>query len=102
MNWIRHANKPNGFNINQFAVLQISFFTERGFKAEEADIGFAFDGDDRLIIVDDSGAIVDGGRPVISIAKYMQNPDALKGGVVGTVTSNIGLEIALNKLEIPF
>ena len=32
----------------------------------------------------------------------MQNLDALKGGVVGTVMSNIGLEIALNKLEIPF
>ena len=100
---IRYANKPNGFNINQFCGSTNIIFLQEEVLKQQADIGFAFDGDgDRLIIVDDSGAIVDGDDMLYLIAKYMQNLDALKGGVVGTVMSNIGLEIALNKLEIPF
>ena len=100
---IRYANKPNGFNINQFCGSTNIIFLQREVLKQQADIGFAFDGDgDRLIIVDNSGAVVDGDDLLYLIAKYMQNLDALKGGVVGTVMSNIGLEIALNKLEIPF
>ena len=100
---ITNADKPNGFNINQFCgSTNIKFLQEEVLK-QQADIGFAFDGDgDRLIVVDNSGAVVDGDDLLYLIAKYMQKLDVLKGGVVGTVMSNIGLEIALNKLEIPF
>ncbi len=100
---ITYANKPNGFNINQFCgSTNINYLQEKVLN-QQADIGFAFDGDgDRLIVVDNLGAVVDGDDLLYLIAKYMQNLDALKGGVVGTVMSNIGLEIALSKLEIPF
>ena len=68
-----------------------------------ADIGIAFDGDgDRVILVDHAGTVIDGDQIVYVLAKYMSAVAKLKGGVVGTIMSNSGLELSLSKLGIPF
>ena len=100
---ITYGARPDGYNINHLCgSTNISFLQEEVLK-NQADIGFAFDGDgDRLIAVDSSGAILDGDDILYVIAKYMQNQDILNGGVIGTEMSNIGLEVALNDMEIAF
>ncbi len=68
-----------------------------------ADLGIAFDGDgDRVIMVDHKGEIVDGDELAFIIARNRQMAGRLKGGVVGTLMTNYGTELALNKLDIPF
>ena len=65
-------------------------------------LGVAFDGDgDRAILVDGTGRILDGDHVMLMCAKQMKAEDRLRGhAVVATVMSNIGLELALNKLGI--
>ncbi|GAB3036903.1 phosphoglucosamine mutase [Bowmanella dokdonensis] len=95
---------PNGLNINDdVGATSMQAVTER-VLAEKADLGFALDGDgDRIMMVDHKGNVVDGDEIVYIIAR-----DALKsgrlngGGVVGTLMSNLGLEVALSRLSIPF
>jgi phosphoglucosamine mutase len=71
--------------------------------AEGADLGTAFDGDgDRLVMVDHEGSIVDGDEIIFGIAQSRKLNKKLKGGVVGTVMSNFGLEKSLEELAIPF
>lgn len=71
--------------------------------AEKADVGLAFDGDgDRLIMVDHEGNKVDGDQILYIIAREALRQGQLKGGVIGTLMSNMGLEIALKQLGIPF
>lgn len=68
-----------------------------------ADLGLALDGDaDRLIMVDDQGEVVDGDQLLYVIARDRQRNGALHGGVVGTLMSNYGLELALEQQGIPF
>ena len=68
-----------------------------------ADLGIAFDGDgDRVLMVDHTGAIVDGDELLFIIARDLHERGKLQGGVVGTLMSNLGLELALKDLEIPF
>jgi len=68
-----------------------------------ADLGIAFDGDgDRLIMVDHTGALVDGDQILYIIAMSAYAKGALKGGVVGTLMTNLGLEHAFKQHEIPF
>ncbi len=87
-------DKPNGLNINENcgdAVL-----------AHQADLGIALDGDaDRLMMVDHTGAVVDGDELLYLLAKDAKRA-GYTGGVVGTQMSNLGLEQALNGLNIPF
>ena len=65
--------------------------------------GIAFDGDgDRVLMVDHTGAIVDGDELLFIIARDLQERGKLNGGVVGTLMSNLGLELALQELSIPF
>ncbi len=60
---------------------------------EKADLGIALDGDgDRLIMVDHKGESVDGDELLFIIAMELQRKNLLKGGVVGTLMSNFGLE----------
>ena len=62
-----------------------------------------FDGDgDRVLMVDHTGAIVDGDELLFIIARDLQERGKLQGGVVGTLMSNLGLELALKDLDIPF
>ena len=101
--FITYGTKPDGFNINHLCGSTNISFLQKEVLKKQADIGFAFDGDgDRLIMVDNSGAVLDGDDILYVIARYMQNQDTLKGGVIGTELSNVGLEVALNELEIPF
>jgi phosphoglucosamine mutase len=94
---------PNGYNINLNAGSQHPSFIQKRVIEEKADLGIAFDGDgDRLIMVDHRGEIVEGDEIIYMIAKHLLNTRQLSGGVVGTLMSNSGLEVALRKLGLPF
>ena len=97
------ANQPDGFNINLECGSTKPEALCRRVVAEGADLGLALDGDaDRLIMVDDQGTLVDGDQLLYLIARDRQRRDRLNGGVVGTLMSNLGLELALQDLDIPF
>lgn len=71
--------------------------------AEKAHLGIAYDGDgDRIMMVDHEGSQVDGDQILYIIAREKLRQGKLRGGVVGTLMSNIGLELALKQLGIPF
>ena len=66
-------------------------------------MGIAFDGDgDRVLMVDADGSVVDGDELLYIIARDLNRRDKLQGGVVGTLMSNLGLELAFKELGIPF
>lgn len=94
---------PNGLNINLNCGATHPELIREYVLAEKADIGIALDGDsDRVIMVDAQGNILDGDELLYIIVKQRQELGLLKGGVVGTVMSNFGLEQALQSLNIPF
>lgn len=94
---------PDGFNINSSCGSTRPEILQQIVISEEADVGIALDGDgDRLIMVDRMGNVVDGDELLYIIAKQQLSQGELSGGVVGTIMSNLGLEIALEKLSIPF
>jgi phosphoglucosamine mutase len=100
---IELAVDPDGLNINDFCGATHPDMLRRIVTAEEADLGIAFDGDgDRVMMVDGKGEIVDGDELLFVIARYLQDKKQLKGGVVGTVMSNLGFELALRNLGIEF
>lgn len=94
---------PNGMNINeQCGATDIHKLKELVIK-EKAHVGLAFDGDgDRVIMVDHLGNKVNGDQILYIIAYEGQRQSQLFGGVVGTLMSNMGLELALKNLNIPF
>ena len=72
-------------------------------KRLKAHIGISFDGDaDRIIMCDEKGKIVDGDQIIAMLAKRWKSKRILKGGVVGTLMSNYGLEQFLKKKKIKF
>ena len=94
---------PDGFNINDDCGSTHPEDLQQRVVAEGADLGIAFDGDgDRLVMVDHEGSLVDGDEIIFGIAQSRKLNKKLKGGVVGTVMSNFGLEKALADLAIPF
>ena len=94
---------PDGFNINDDCGSTHPENLQQRVIAEGADLGIAFDGDgDRLVMVDHEGSIVDGDEIIFGIAQNRKLNKKLKGGVVGTVMSNFGLEKSLEELAIPF
>lgn len=97
------AAEPDGFNINQACGSTKPQALQKKVVEEKADFGIAFDGDgDRVAMVDSHGALLDGDELLYIIACDRQRRAALKGGVVGTVMSNLGFEQALDRLGIPF
>ncbi|XZQ55110.1 MAG: phosphoglucosamine mutase [Arsenophonus sp.] len=95
--------EPNGFNINHGCGSTDVTMLQKRVIEEKADIGIAFDGDgDRVIMVDHLGNRIDGDQIIYIIARDELQQHQLHGGVVGTLMSNIGLELALKKLSIPF
>lgn len=93
---------PNKININKnCGSLNIQKLQANVLKYK-ADFGFAFDGDsDRVIAVDETGSVIDGDLLVYLFAKYYQSLNKLKNAaVVGTHHTNMGVEIALNNLDI--
>jgi len=95
--------QPNGLNINDQCGSTHMQALQAAVLSEQADLGIAFDGDaDRVLMVDDTGAVVDGDELLFIIARDLQQRGRLQGGVVGTLMSNLGLELALAELQIPF
>ncbi|WP_456414811.1 phosphoglucosamine mutase [Thiolapillus sp.] len=94
--------EPDGFNINRETGSTHPKALQQAVLQHQADVGIALDGDgDRLIMVDHTGAIVDGDGILYIIARSrMAHPDGLKGPVVGTTMSNLGLELALKELGV--
>lgn len=95
--------EPNGYNINDgCGSTAPNALAERVLK-ENAEIGIALDGDgDRIILVDHKGEIVDGDEILYIIAKWYADTKRLNGGVVGTLMSNLGLELAFKTAGIEF
>lgn len=94
---------PNGLNINENCGSTHMEPLQAAVLAEHADLGIAFDGDgDRVQMVDHTGTVVDGDELLFIIARDLQERGKLQGGVVGTLMSNLGLELALADLAIPF
>ncbi|MDR3442192.1 MAG: phosphoglucosamine mutase [Legionella sp.] len=97
------GNKPDGFNINQDCGSTAPEHLIQKVLNSGADIGVGLDGDgDRVILVDAHGNLVDGDQILYIIAKDRHQRGLLNGGVVGTLMSNYGLEIAMAELGIPF
>ena len=94
---------PDGLNINNGYGSTQPENLQKTVIEEKADLGIAFDGDgDRLIMVDHEGNLVDGDQLLYVIAMALYSRGALKGGVVGTLMTNLGLEHAFKEHEIPF
>ncbi|WP_413466703.1 phosphoglucosamine mutase [Photobacterium sp.] len=95
--------EPNGTNINhQVGATDVGSLQAKVLE-EKADFGIALDGDgDRVIMVDGEGNKVDGDQIAYIIARDALRRGELKGGVVGTLMTNLGMEIALKNLGIPF
>lgn len=94
---------PDGLNINEQCGSTSPDLLVATVLAEQADIGIAFDGDgDRLVMVDHLGNVVDGDEILYVIASEKRRQNIDFGGVVGTAMSNLGLELALDALGVPF
>lgn len=99
---INIANGPNGVNINNECGATSLVALSNAVKANKADLGIAVDGDaDRIMFVDENGETIDGDEILYLIARNAKQA-GYKGGVVGTLMSNLGLEVALEELGIPF
>ncbi|MFZ5723832.1 MAG: phosphoglucosamine mutase [Pseudomonadota bacterium] len=97
------GTEPDGFNINRDCGSTKPKKLQEKVRELGADFGVALDGDgDRLIMVDAAGEVVDGDELLYIIACDRHRTGALGGGVVGTLMSNFGLELALQGLGIPF
>ena len=95
--------EPDGLNINKACGSTYPEFLSRAVLEHKADLGIALDGDgDRLIMVDADGNTVNGDELLYILAADRQDKGELRGGVVGTVMSNFGLELALKQRNIPF
>jgi phosphoglucosamine mutase len=94
---------PNGRNINKGCGSTEPKLLQLTVKGINADCGIALDGDgDRLVMVDHEGNLVDGDQLLYILAKGRLAQKRLTGPVVGTVMSNLGLEIALKRLGVDF
>jgi phosphoglucosamine mutase len=94
---------PNGRNINDGCGSTAPDLLQLTVPGVRAHVGVALDGDgDRLVMVDHLGRIVDGDQILYVLARAMQEAGTLKGCVVGTVMSNLGLELALRAAGIEF
>lgn len=97
------GNTPNGRNINDGYGATATENLQKRVVEEKADIGIALDGDaDRLIVVDEKGNKVDGDQLLGLLAIAKRDQDFLKGGIVATVMSNLGLERFLAAENIDF
>ena len=97
------AVKPDGLNINHNCGSTHPQSLQEKVLELRADLGIAFDGDgDRVLMVDAQGELVDGDELIYIIAQGRQQDRRLQTGVVGTLMSNYGLELALKKLDIEF
>ncbi|ULQ45828.1 phosphoglucosamine mutase [Flagellatimonas centrodinii] len=95
--------EPDGFNINRGCGSTQLDALQAAVRRQRADVGIAFDGDaDRCLMVDARGQVVDGDQILYALARGRHVNGELRGPVVGTLMSNLGLEQALAALAIPF
>ena len=94
---------PNGFNINDKCGSTYPSKIRSAVKKFKAHVGISFDGDaDRIIMCDENGKIANGDQIIAMLARRWKRKKILKGGVIGTLMSNYGLEKFLKKERIKF
>ena len=97
------GDAPDGLNINREVGSTHPEALQAAVREHRADIGIALDGDaDRVVMVDHQGKLIDGDQILYIIALHLHRQERLAGGVVGTLMSNLGLELQLGKHQIPF
>ena len=97
------GEQPDGININSQAGSTNPEVLSGMVQHYEADLGVALDGDgDRCIMVNSSGEVVDGDLLLYIIARSRQRQQQLRGPVVGTLMTNLGVEHAFSNIDIPF
>jgi len=97
------GNTPDGMNINDHCGSTEPRAMQEHVLSSGADLGIALDGDgDRVVFADSDGELVDGDELLYIIACARKEAGTLTGGVVGTVMTNFGLELAFSRLGIPF
>ena len=97
------GDNPNGLNINKNCGSTYPSKIKDAVKKYKAHVGISFDGDaDRIIMCDENGKIVDGDQIIAMLAKRWKEKKILRGGVVGTLMSNYGLEKFLKSQSIRF
>ncbi len=97
------ACEPDGMNINADCGSTHPQALQAAVLINKADLGIAFDGDgDRIVMVDHTGSVVDGDEIIVMIARARQQENPLLGGVVGTLMSNMGMEVAIRDMGLDF
>ena len=100
---IKLGVSPNGLNINEKCGSTNPNQICTQVKKNKAHVGISFDGDaDRIIMCDENGKIIDGDQIIAMLARRWKDKKILKGGVIGTLMSNKGLEDFLRKEKISF
>jgi phosphoglucosamine mutase len=95
--------EPNGKNINDGYGATKPQNLQKAVVEHKADIGIALDGDgDRLVMVDSAGKLYDGDQLIYVITRHRQAQGTMKGGVVGTLMTNLAFEHAMQKLGVSF
>ena len=95
--------KPNGLNINEKCGSTFPKKIQLAVKKYKAHLGISLDGDaDRVIMCDEKGNIINGDQIIAALAQRWKNKRTLKGGVIGTLMSNYGLENFFIKNKIKF
>jgi len=95
--------KPNGLNINDKCGSTYPYKIQSAVKKHKAHVGISFDGDaDRIIMCDENSKIIDGDQIIGMLAHRWKSKKILKGGVIGTLMSNYGLETFLKNKKIKF
>jgi phosphoglucosamine mutase len=95
--------QPDGRNINDGFGATAPANLQRAVVEHKADLGIALDGDgDRLIMTDAEGTLYDGDQLMYVIARHRHAHGELKGGVAGTLMTNLAFEHAMQRLKIPF
>ena len=97
------GDRPDGLNINNEYGSTCPGNLRKQVIIHEADLGVAFDGDgDRVLMIDHKGEIIDGDALLYIIARARQRAGVEIGGVVGTLMSNLGLELAVRDMGLEF
>ncbi len=95
--------QPDGKNINDGYGATAPGNLQQAVQEHKADLGIALDGDgDRLVMVDAEGRLYDGDQLIYIIAQQRKAQGVMKGGVAGTLMTNLGFEHAMQRMDIPF
>ena len=97
------GTSPNGFNINNKCGSTFPKNIKNFVKKHKVDLGISLDGDaDRIIVCDENAKIIDGDQIIAMLAQRWKRKKILKGGVVGTLMSNYGLQKFFKDNKINF